>query len=249
MQLDGKKVLITGGSQGIGLALAMQCAEAGSHVVICARDRQRLEDIAGSSPGQIDIIQADLSLPGDVQRLVAEIGTHHADLSVLVNNAGVQHYADFFTDQPDREPNAIAHEMTVNFNAAAQLCLALIPILRRQEESAIVNVSSGLGLAPKKSAPVYCASKAAIRSFTKALRYQAEDAGSNMLVTDVIMALVETKMTQGRGAGKISPEQAAAAIIQGINTERREIWVGKTRLLRAIQRVSPSAAERLMRNG
>lgn len=150
MQLSQKKVLITGGSAGIGLALVNQCIEAGSHVVICARNLRRLEGIARSNPTQIDIFQADLGVSSDLRRLVAEVTAKHADLAVLINNAGVQQHVDFFSDTPDRSPDLIANEMAVNFNAAAQLCYALIPILRTQKESAIINISSGLGLVPKK---------------------------------------------------------------------------------------------------
>lgn len=70
-----------------------------------------------------------------------------------------------------------------------------------------------------------------------------------MLITDVIMALVDTEMTEGRGSGKISAERAASAVIEGIIGDRREIWVGKAKLLRAIHRISPDVAARLIRNG
>lgn len=112
-----------------------------------------------------------------------------------------------------------------------------------------MNVSSGLALAPKASAPVYCATKAAVRSFTKALRYQCEDAAPNVAVVEAIMALVDTDMTQGRGARKMSAHDAAAEVVRGLQRGAPEIWVGRTRLLKTLLRLAPGVAERMMRNG
>ena len=113
----------------------------------------------------------------------------------------------------------------------------------------IVNVTSGLALAPKQSSPVYCATKAGLRSFTKALRYQAQARAPHVKVVEALPPLVDTDMTRGRGRGKISAEACAAEIVAGMEAGRETIYIGKAKILRAIQGLSPSVAERLMRHG
>jgi uncharacterized oxidoreductase len=129
------------------------------------------------------------------------------------------------------------------------LSAGLLPLLARQPSAALVNVTSGLALAPKRSAPVYCATKAAVRSFTRALRYQCEDGGLAVRVIEAIPPLVDTPMTAGRGRGKLSPERCAAEILAGVRRGAAEIPIGRTRLLRGLQRLSPALAYRIMRDG
>jgi uncharacterized oxidoreductase len=129
------------------------------------------------------------------------------------------------------------------------LSAGLLPLLARQPSAAILNITSGLALAPKKSSPVYCATKAGLRSFTRALRYQCEDALPHVHVVEALPPLVDTAMTHGRGRGKISPEACAAEIVAGLKAGRREIHVGKAKLLRAVIRLSPALGYRIMRDG
>lgn len=124
-----------------------------------------------------------------------------------------------------------------------QLINALIPILQKNEHPAIVNVSSGLAFVPKASAPVYCASKAAIHIFTKSLRYQLPQ----FKVFEIIPPLVDTEMTKGRGKGKITPQQLVNEFIRSFEKDRWEINIHKVKLLRLIQRVSPALADRIMK--
>ena len=136
----------------------------------------------------------------------------------------------------------------MNIEAVVAISAAAVPLLRSQRSGAIVNISSGLANAPKKSAPVYCASEAAVRIFTRALRYQCEDQASHVRVVDAVLPLVDTDMTRGRGRGKIAPEAAAAAIIEGLRRDRVEIHVGKSALLRRLMRLAPSLAYRRLRD-
>lgn len=124
-----------------------------------------------------------------------------------------------------------------------------MPLLATQPEAGIVNISSGLAIAPKRTAPVYCATKAALRTFTTALRYRCEDLTATLRVCDVVMDYTETGMTAGRGGHKLSARQAAHEVVAGIERDRDEIWVGRTRWLGLLHRLSPSRARRLMRQG
>ena len=141
----------------------------------------------------------------------------------------------------------IENELHVNLLAPVLLTHAFLPHLQRQAASAIVNVSSVLALVPKQSASAYCASKAALHSFSRSLRWQLES--TSVRVFEVMPPLVDTAMTANRGTGKISPEALAAAFWAGFRTDQYELRVGKAKAAGLIARLSPSLAERIMRGG
>lgn len=249
MQISGKTALVSGGSAGIGLEIARQLADLGATVVIIARDSARAQAAVASHARPIAVIAADLAQAADQDRVIAEIGRAWPDLSILVNNAGTQVNLPTHGVGDDGRMDDLRAEIDLNLAAPVALSLGLMPLLARQPESAIVNIASGLAIAPKRSAPVYCATKAGLRTFSRALRYRCEDAAPTIRVIDVVMALVDTAMTSGRGRGKISAAAAAQAVIDGIANDHREVWVGKTRLLRLISGLAPPLAYRLLRNG
>jgi uncharacterized oxidoreductase len=138
----------------------------------------------------------------------------------------------------------------VNFTGLVKLTTYCLPALKKAPEAAIVNISSGLAIVPKASAPIYCATKAAVHSFSKALRYQCEDTCPSVRVFEVLPPMVETAMTSGRGRprDKITPEQVVAETLSGMRRDRHEINVGKTRLLYWVNRLVPQVAEKILRN-
>lgn len=247
MNLTGRTALVTGAARGIGLELTRQLVAAGCHVVAVGRDAAALAELEAEHMGLITPCPADLARATDVERLIREVPARHPNLTVLINNAGVQVTADLLADKPEPLRAAFRDEIAVNLDAVVSLSSGLLPHLARQPSAAIVNVTSGLALAPKASAPVYGATKAAVRSFTRALRYQCEDAGLNVQVSDAVMALVDTDMTRGRGARKMSPQDAAAQVLAGLQAGHADIYVGKTRLLALLTRMAPGVAERMMR--
>ncbi|MFM2044623.1 MAG: hypothetical protein RLY86_3199 [Pseudomonadota bacterium] len=250
MDLRNRTVLLTGGTDGIGLALAGHLVGAGvGRLLIIGRSRDRLEAVAASFAGRVVPIRADLSQPGEVDGLVATVIGMAPDLSLLINNAGVQTLTDLVDGQAAEHIPALRAEMAVNFNAVVALTCGLLPLLLAQPTAMVVNVTSGLALAPKKSSPVYCATKAGVRAFTKALRYQARDVAPRLRVVEALPPLVDTGMTRGRGRGKISADACARRIVAGMAAGEEEILVGKSRLLRLIQGISPDLADLIMRNG
>ena len=122
----------------------------------------------------------------------------------------------------------------------------LLPLFMKREVAAIVNISSALAVVPKQSAPIYCATKAAIRNFSKALRYQLEK--TPIKVFEIIPTLVDTEMTKGRGKNKVSPDFLAAEVLRAIETDKYEIPIGKTRILFLLHRFVPTIAQRIARN-
>lgn len=248
MQILGKTALVTGGSAGIGQHIAGQLVAQGARVVIVARDRARAAAFAAAHTGAITVLQADLSRSAEQDRIVAEIAGRWPELAILVNNAGIQtNMSDVGVGDEGRMAEFRA-EIDLNLTAPIALSFGLMPLLAGQPEAAIVNISSGLAIAPKRTAPVYCASKAGLSAFSRALRYRCEDAAPTVQVIDVVMALVETGMTHGRAGTKMAPADAARAVVEGLVSGRSEVWVGRSRLLGVLHRVSPRLAFRMLRN-
>lgn len=245
MKLSGNTVLITGGGSGIGLALAKALVRHGSNtVIVCGRNTKKLEAVHAQNP-VIFTFPCDLANDQDQQGLAETIAQKYPNLNILINNAGIQHNYRF----PDGRSHldVIEEEVNINFLAHVKLTDRLLPFLMRQSHAAIVNVTSALAVVPKQSAPIYCATKAAMHGFTKALRYQLES--TPVRVFEIIPALVDTEMTQGRGNGKITPEALASEALRGIQSDRYEIRIGKTKLLFALHRLVPSIAERIIKKG
>jgi uncharacterized oxidoreductase len=245
LDLSRRKIFITGGTSGIGLELARQLTARGAQVAVCARSVDRLARLGNELP-QISTFSADLGdvpqLPDLVRQLLVDFGPP----SVLINNAGIQ-INDAWSDiESTARLTAIQSEIAVNLVSPLALTALLLDSLAQTPGATVVNVTSALAWKPKRSAPVYCATKAALRSFTDGMRLQLEGAGIRMV--EAVPALVETPMTQGRGSGKISAAEAATAIIRGLKRDADRIYIGKAKLLAFLYRVSPNAVARILRD-
>lgn len=239
MDLADKTVLVTGGTSGIGYQLVRQLSERGATTVVLARSITKLEEMA-ETLANVYVYPCDLSKRTDVEQTWQAVADAHPDLSILINNAGVQLTPTFIDD--DFDFDGIDFEVTTNLTAPLWLT-ALFLTDRRQ--GWIVNVSSGLAFFPKTPSLVYSACKAALHSASQCLRYQL--AGTDVGVSEVLLPLVDTPMTEGRGADKLSPQDAAAAILDGVAAERAEIYVGKARMLPVLLRLAPGLVKRILK--
>lgn len=219
MELDNNKILITGATAGIGKALTKEFLNHNNTIIAVGRNERTFKSLQAISD-RIIPFQCDLANPLQLEELVLFIEQHHPDTNILINNAGIQYNYRFADEQ--HITDRIKHELDVNLYAPLALIGLLLPILTLNHQPAIVNISSGLALAPKKQAPIYCESKAAIHNFTKSLRYQLE--GSKVHVFVVIPPLVDTAMTQGHVRGKISPEQNYSKKVAK-NDMREKVWI------------------------
>lgn len=248
---QNQRVLITGGSTGIGFALAGELMRRGAHVAVCARDTERLDRARMALGPALVTLPADLTDPHVASDLIARAVLSLGGLSVLVNNAGVQRLYEFHERAHPDLLRDVDQEIAVNLRAPIALVHAALPHLRAaasRHAAAIVNVSSGLALVPKRSAPTYCATKAALHSWTMSLRWQLASHVPELRVHEALLPLVDTDMTRGRGANKRSPESVAKDIADGVARGREEIRVGKVALLSAITRLAPGVAQRIMRD-
>ncbi len=188
MELKGNKVLITGGATGIGLALARRFVAAGSAVIVCGRRRDKLEEAADNLPGLLTRV-CDVASPAEREALFAWVRENHPDTNMLVNNAGIQRR--FSMDAPMDWAQA-GLEIAVNLDAPIHLSALFIPQLKALKNPAIFNVTSGLSFAPFSIMPVYCATKAALHSFTLSLRHQLRK--TPIRVVEIIPPAVNTDL-------------------------------------------------------
>lgn len=245
MKTTNNTIFITGGSAGIGLAYAKAFLARKNKVIICGRNEEESALVKKAYP-DINIIKCDITKLDEVERALEQIKEKFKDLNILINNAGIQYNYNFYED--DNALKKIDEEIDVNFRAVTKLTKLFLPLLVRQKEAAIINISSPLGIVPKESAPIYCATKAAVHIFSKVLRYQLEK--TSVKVFTVFPPLVDTAMTKGRGEKlKISPETMAEEVIKGIERDRYEMPVKKAKLILFIHRLIPSLADRIMRGG
>ncbi len=240
MKLKNNKILITGATSGIGRELANRFCQLNNQIIAIGRDETKLEELA-KFDNRITSFKCDISSKSDLDQLITYLKKEHKDLNVLINNAGIQ-YNETLLDKT-YNLQKIENEIRTNLTSPIKLITSLIPVLQKNSNSAIVNVSSGLAIVPKAKSAVYCGTKAAIHMFSKSLRYQL----NNVKVFEIIPPMVDTKMTEGRGKGKISPKRLVDEFLKAYKNDTYEINIHKVKLLRIINRISPKIADRIMK--
>lgn len=193
MKTSGNTILITGGASGIGFSLAEAFIARENEIIICGRRTDKLLEAKHRYPG-IHFRPCDVSKADERRSLFEWATKNFKNLNVLVNNAGIQRIFDF--KQGERDFPESDKEIITNLTAPVHLSAFFIPHLMKQSESAIINISSGLGFVPLAFMPVYCATKAALHSFTVSLRHQLKD--TNVKVFEIIPPTVDTELDQGR---------------------------------------------------
>jgi len=242
MKINGKRVVVTGGTSGIGHEIVKQL-HSRNEVIVISRSPPKLNAVEKEFKG-IVTYQADLANVKEVETIADAIVKRFKSIDILINNAASQHTPEFLDDNFNYE--SISKEITLNFTSVCCLSYLLLPALLHESKSVILNINSGLGLVPKTSSAVYCGTKGAINIFSQSLRYQLED--TNISVQQAFLALVDTAMTLGRGKNKLTAAEAASRIIRGIEQDVTENNIGKVKLLRALLRISPSLAKRILKN-
>lgn len=239
MEIASKTILLTGGTAGIGRDLARQLNSKGANVVVTGRNPDRLTEMEAEG---FEAVAADLSHAAGVDGLIAAWGTR--DLDILINNAGMGATQDYRDGSPDPDDGDAC--FYANLSAPVRLITGLLPLLKARPKAAIMNVTSGLALAPSAAGSVYCATKAGLRSFTFSLRKQLE--ATPITVIEALPPMVETQMTSGQGGKKISPAECAAAMVTAIEKDRPHAYIGQVKLLKRVQSISPAFARRVMLN-
>ncbi|MEV0933625.1 SDR family oxidoreductase [Streptomyces phaeochromogenes] len=188
MKMTGNTILITGGTSGIGLGLALRLHEAGNKVIVAGRRKELLDRITSEHPG-IEALVLDVADPASIARAAESVATSHPQLNVLVNNAGIMLPENLL--DPASLPVAEDH-VTVNLLGTIRMTYAFLPLLEGKNDAVVMNVTSALAFVPLPITPTYNATKAALHSFSESLRVQLTD--SDVQVIEVAPPGVRTTL-------------------------------------------------------
>jgi uncharacterized oxidoreductase len=239
MKLTNKTILITGGTSGIGFELASQLIHRGNTVIVTGRDHGKLDTTQRLLP-TVHTIKSDVSDPEAIAILLQAVLEKFPALDMLINNAGIMRNLDL--TQPT-DTNDATREIEINFSGPVRMVQAFLPHLKTRKEALIVNVSSGLAFIPMPISPVYCATKAAMHSFTQSLRVQL--ANTNVAVIELAPPGVETPLFRGEFAKEMQGQKAMDVkilvkhTINGIEASKLEIRPGLSNVLKIMSRVAP----------
>ncbi len=230
--LEGKRVVLTGASSGIGWYLASELVRSGAYVVITARRNDRLQDLRqafGNPRQRLIAVAGDICDGGHRQRLIDTAVSQLGGLDILINNAGAGAIGNFAEATAER----LKRIFDVNFFAAAELTRLALPHLKRGVQPAVCVVSSVLGHRGVPGKSEYCAAKFALRGWAEALRVELRPSGIDMLTvspsttkSEFFGSLIESAATLGNGpmrAGGQHPEVVARAIFRGLKGRKRDM--------------------------
>ena len=231
MNMTGNTILITGGGSGIGRGLAEELHKLGNKVIISGRRRQVLDETVAANPGMA-AVTLDIEDPASIRAFAAQLEKDYPALNVVIHNAGIMRPENL--SQPDYLADAEAM-ITTNLLGPIRLNAALLPLLKKQRSATMMTVSSGLAFIPLAVTPTYCATKAAIHSYSQSLRYQLKS--SDIQVIELVPPYVQTELM---GAGQASDPRAMplkdflAEVIVLLKTQPNatEILVERVKLLR-----------------
>lgn len=254
MKISNNTILITGGTSGIGYALAAQFLERGNTVLVTGRTEEKLAMVRQSLPG-VHTYVSDVSDPAAIRRLYSDVTRAFPGMNVLINNAGIGLKRNLNDTTGQLED--LDKEIQTNLTGSIQMIQQFLPQLKSQQTAAIVNVSSGLAFVPLAVKPIYCATKAAVHSYTQSLRVQLKN--SPVKVIELAPPAVKTNFNKGQeelnSSSAMDVNEFAKASIRGLERGQEEILPGLSRLARLIGRLTPHAvfmkaeAERMIAEG
>ncbi|AXY76005.1 SDR family NAD(P)-dependent oxidoreductase [Paraflavitalea soli] len=244
MKLINNTVLITGGTAGIGLAIAKQLTASGNHVIITGRNKERLQKAVAQLKNVTGIV-SDVASEQDVNDLVTRLQKDFPQLNIVINNAGRAHLYSLSENGVGAYDKA-ADELHTNYLSVIRLNEKLLSLLQKQPEAAIVNVSSIVTFAPNHVISSYSASKAALHSYSQSLRIALAKT-SKVKVFELMPPLVDTEFSEGIGGSKgIPPSAVADALVSALQKDEYEIHVGGTADLYKLFLSSPAEALQVM---
>jgi uncharacterized oxidoreductase len=243
MNITNRTVLITGGGSGIGFETAKLLSQ-NNKVLIIGRNENKIKDAAAVLENT-EAIVCDITNEADIDRLLSTIKQTYPDLSILINNAGTA-YVYEISGSADAYTKA-KEEIDVNYLSLIRLTEKLLPILKNQPDAAIVNVSSVVAFSPLAIIPSYSASKAAVHSYTLALRHVLAK-NSTIRVFELMQPTVNTEFAKEIGGEEhgMPPAQVASDLIAGLENDTYEVYTGITKDFRDLFFSSPKDAFEMM---
>ena len=242
MKLTNRTILITGGSTGIGLAFALKFLKLGNEVIVTGRRQAVLDEVKARHP-KLHTIQSDVADPAQIAALAAHVKAKFPKLDVLMNNAGISLFKDL--KAPASDLAELMAEMNINVGGVVRMTSAFIDILKANKGT-LINVSSGLAFVPMPCLPIYCASKAAVHSYTQSLRFQLEETGVEVI--DLMPPAVKTEMTaslpEGDGFDIITTDELIKQSFASLKAGTLEIRPGQSKQLAFMRRLAPDFINR-----
>ncbi len=230
MKMTGNTILITGGTSGIGLGLAVRLHEAGNKVIVAWR-KELLDEITAGHPG-IDALVLDVADPDSIARARESVAASHPGLNVLINNAGIMLPENLL----DPAELAVAEDhITVNLLGTIRMTYAFLPLLAGKDDAVVMNVTSALAFVPYAIAPTYGATKAALHSFSESLRLQLTGADAGIQVIEMVPPGVRTTLMGQQDADEAMPLDDFLTEALGLLREKpdaKEIVVERAGFLR-----------------
>jgi uncharacterized oxidoreductase len=239
LKLQKRTVLITGGTSGIGYELARELMKRDNVVIVTGRDQAKLDAAKRTLPG-LHILKSDVSDPGHIAALHEAVLANFPALDTLINNAGIMRNLNLNTP---RDLHDVTREIDINLSGPLRMIQQFLPHLKTKKQALIVNVSSGLAFVPMAISPVYCATKAAIHSFSLSLRAQLK--GSSVTVIELAPPAVETALLRAEFAEEMKGQKGMAVsvlarkAIAAIENGNVEIRPGLSNVLKIMSRVAP----------
>ncbi len=240
MDIKDKRVVVTGGSSGIGLALAHAFAKAGANVFITGRRASSLDEAAAGHRGLVPVV-CDVTVDDQVIALKQTVDAA-GGADVLVNNAGVMEFFNILDGYPLEKQ---IQEIHIDAIGPLRMVHHFLPSML-QRNATIINVSSGIAYVPFAQAPVYSGAKAFLHAWTQCLRAQLRD--TSVRVVELLPPVVDTPLAEGFGTAfpRMQPEKLAAALMRGLKRGDVEIAPGISTPLKWLSRLLPPVAFRQM---
>ncbi|SEO18704.1 uncharacterized oxidoreductase [Flavobacterium sp. CF108] len=226
MKTTGNTIFISGGSAGIGLAIAKKLSNAGNRIIINGRNEERLQN-ALKELNNAAAIQGDLSIEADRIRIAKELKENFSEVNIIINNAGAAF--SYLLNETLNAHEKAAIEMNTNYFSVIHFTELLLPHLIKQKQAAVINISSIAVFGSHKLVPTYGATKAALHSYTVALRYTYEEQ-KNLQIYEVYPPLVNTEFSaEIGGANGIPPEEVADELFLALEKNQFDVPVGDSK--------------------
>ena len=242
MKMTGNTILITGGTSGIGLELATQLSQRKNTVIITGRHSATFNEIIKNVPN-IHTYQSDVSDPAAISLLYQQVTRDFPALNVVINNAGIMRMLSLNNKNGLQD---IGKEIEINMLGPVRMVEQFLPYLKMKPNAALVNVSSGLAFVPLASAPIYCATKAGIHSYTQSLRVQLQ--GTSVKVFEVAPPSTSTPLLDNFGSdasdrsswGVMKVDKMVSVTMKGLESDTYEIRPGISNVLMLMSRLAPA---------
>ncbi|QJW81148.1 SDR family oxidoreductase [Burkholderia glumae] len=227
MKLSGNTVFITGGTSGIGRAMAEALHRRGNQVIIAGRRRALLDEIARANPG-IDTVELDIGDAAGIRHAAQQVIERHPSLNVVINNAGIMPFDDAAGALDDEQAVRL---IDTNLLGPVRVSAAFVGHLKRQPALYLINNSSVLAYVPLAATALYSATKAAIHSYTLSQRFALRD--TSVTVLEIVPPWVDTDLVRKSGDPRAMPLDAfIAELLERLETAEHEVMVEAARAFR-----------------